>query len=242
MHLGRHIAHLRQPDVQRIQPRHTSVNKVEASALGPFPAGWLRASRRRSCKRKNPQQFPAGGPLVVRRSGSEVALNANVEGGGVLVVEGKGLNRLRSTRRERGTAREALGQMGPDGFSRERQVLDRRPSGHDTQHRDGVVRIAGISYTLAGDHGAESTTYIGRRSGVIPHPARTAEQAARPIWIPVVVEGTTDTVGCGQMDRAIAAVSRRKPDTVRGRAEADGAAGSKLTGNTAEHQEVRGRT
>src|SRR3979490_580909 len=65
-------------------------------------------------KRKGPGSFLPGVLLerVVRRSGSEVTLNANVERHGVLVFGGPTQDRLWRTGREGGEAREVLVQMG----------------------------------------------------------------------------------------------------------------------------------
>src|SRR5271165_5809154 len=54
---------------------------------------------------------------------SEIPLHPNGEERGVLVVIGPGLNRLRRARREGGRAREALLQVHPAEFGREREVL-----------------------------------------------------------------------------------------------------------------------
>src|ERR1700694_3556423 len=89
---------------------------------------------------KRPRQFPAGSSLrVVRRSGSEVTLNANVERHGVLVLVGPSLDRLWRTGREGGEAREVLAQMGPHRFGREREVRNRSPSGDPTNLGDVEV-------------------------------------------------------------------------------------------------------
>src|ERR1700744_4645827 len=103
--------------------------------------------------KKNPRQLPAGdspGGLyqVVR---SEVALNANVERNSVLALEGVGSDRLRGNRAERGRSLEAGVGVGPDGFRRERQVLDGGPTGHKAQLRERVVRVAGVGHVLAGN-------------------------------------------------------------------------------------------
>ena len=57
--------------------------------------------------------------------------------------------------------------------------------------------------------------------------------------IKVVVESTTDTERFGQMDRTVATERGRQVNTVRGRTEGKAVARSKLTGNTAQHQERR---
>src|SRR5438105_7392477 len=79
--------------------------------------------------RKKPRQFPAGGfPWrAVRRSGSEVALNADVQADSILVLVFVQSGGLRSRRSLEGRAGELLVEVEPDDFRRERQVLDRGP-------------------------------------------------------------------------------------------------------------------
>src|SRR4030088_217473 len=81
---------------------------------------------------------------LVRRSGSEVALNASVNRRRALVVERPRLQRLRRTGRERGEPGEVLVQHGVERFSRERQVLDGGPAGNHTHHPDAEVRVAAV--------------------------------------------------------------------------------------------------
>src|SRR5260370_36338504 len=85
---------------------------------------------KRSTQRKTPGSFLPGVSLetVVRRSGSEVALNANVDRQRALVVEGPGLGGLRTTRGEDRATHEVLVQHGVERFRRERQVLDGGPA------------------------------------------------------------------------------------------------------------------
>src|SRR6476469_5016707 len=79
---------------------------------------------------------------VVRRSGSEVALNADVQSHRVLVLELVGGGRLRSRRRQNRSTSKVLVEVEEHYFGRERQVLDRSPAGDHTELRDVVVRVA----------------------------------------------------------------------------------------------------
>src|ERR1700710_831779 len=82
---------------------------------------------------------------VVRRSGSEVALNADVERRRALIFEGVGLRRLRSTRAEYRGSREVLVKQEVHRFGRERQVLHWGPAGDYTDLGSGEVRVAGVA-------------------------------------------------------------------------------------------------
>src|SRR5258705_7718759 len=79
---------------------------------------------------------------VVRRSGSEVALNADVQSHGVLVLDLVDRCRLRSRRRNERSTTKILVEVEPHYFGRERQVLDRSPAGDHTELRDVEVRVA----------------------------------------------------------------------------------------------------
>src|ERR1700675_3606890 len=92
--------------------------------------------------------------MVVRRSGSEVALNANVQADRALILELVDRDRLRSTgadarghtgrRNNTGGSGELLVEEEAQDFGRERQVLDRGPTGDHTEHRDVEVGVAGV--------------------------------------------------------------------------------------------------
>src|SRR5712664_2994928 len=124
---------------------------IARDAISRFGFGVVRfapvfppANRCAGRTKKNPRQFPAGGFAwrLVRRSGSEVTLSANVEGHGVLVlilVEGR---RLGSHWSQSGGAGELLVEVEPHHFGRERQVLDRSPAGDHAELRDVEVRVA----------------------------------------------------------------------------------------------------
>src|SRR6478735_2759924 len=98
--------------------------------------------------------------------------------------------------------------MEPLDFARERQVLDRGPAGNDAKLRDVEVGVTGVVAggitgecltRVAGGEGGAVSTLGRRRSGtkqvvvgaaVIPDLRVAAEQAGRPVGIPVVVERT----------------------------------------------------
>ena len=161
-------------------------------------------------QRKTPDAF---GPEfscrdLVRRSGSEVALSANVERDRVLVLE---LIESRSACGaagvERSGTREPLVETRAHHFTRERQVLDRRPAGDRTHLVDGVVRVAaevrrvGAVSLLLRCTGAQNwlLPWSGRGRTAVVHPRSAAEQAGRPVRIPVVVERAAETVGLRQL-------------------------------------------
>src|SRR6476620_4760616 len=73
--------------------------------------------------------------------GSEVALNADVQGDGVLVLELVGGARLGSRSRQYRSALELLVEAEVHDFSRERQILDGSPAGDDTGLIDIEVRV-----------------------------------------------------------------------------------------------------
>src|ERR1700742_3532974 len=141
-----------------------------------------------------------------RRTRSEVALNANVEGNRILVLVLVSRGRLRSRRRDtsRGTGdtSELLVEVEVRDFRREGQVLHRGPAGHDTDHRHVVVGVAGEVRRDVGRSDGR-TELVGRhvapapltlRGGQVSRVAAVAnrspgtEQAGRPAGIPVVVE------------------------------------------------------
>src|SRR5712664_536923 len=221
---------------------------IARDAISRFGFGVVRfapvfppANRCAGRTKKKPRQFPAGGFAwrLVRRSGSEVTLSANVEGHGVLVLVLIDGRRLGSRRGQDSRTSELLVEGGPQDFGRERQILDGSPAGNKTKHRDVEVRITGEirAYNLA-------SRVVGAgeelRSAVIPHGRVAAEQARRPVRIPVVVERTTDTVSSRQMQIAIAAGKRRKIDSISGRTEADALVSADAA--AAEHREARRAT
>src|SRR5207244_601965 len=209
---------------------------------------------RNLAQRKTPGSCLPGVHQSVRRSGSEVALNADVERDGVLVLELVDGGRLRSTGADtrnnttrthtRGGARILLVEVEPLDFRRERQVLDGGPTSDHTELRRVEVRIAGVGHALADMADGERSAVDALRGGQVTHGAVVtdrgvaAEQAGRPVGIPVVVECTTDTPGLRQLETAIAARGDRQVDGVGGHTDADALVS---TGNAGarEHREVR---
>src|SRR5258705_6746307 len=150
---------------------------------------------------------------VVRRSGSEVALNANVQSHRVLVLELVDLDRLRSRRRQRRSTTEILVEVEQHYFGRERQVLDRSPAGDNTELRDVEVRVAAeinrrvnTKDQAIGPSVGKAILALGsgevKLAAAITDRGPAAEQARRPVWIPVVVVGTTETIGSRQLQVA----------------------------------------
>src|SRR6266481_894030 len=102
---------------------------------------------------------------VVRRSGSEIALNADVQSHSVLVLELVGGDRLRSRRRQHRSTSEVLVEVEPHYFGRERQVLDGSPAGDHTELRDVVVGVAGVRNALTSDRSSIGGAISTLRSG-----------------------------------------------------------------------------
>jgi len=92
-------------------------------------------------KRQNPQQLPAGGSVISAKFRSEVALNADVQGDRILVLEVVARGRLGSRRRQDSRTRELLVEVEVQDFRRERQVLDRGPAGDEAHLRDVEVGL-----------------------------------------------------------------------------------------------------
>src|SRR6267378_7658224 len=142
--------------------------------------------------------------LTIGLQRSEIALNANVERNGVLILELVNCVRLRrKSGEERGTS-ELLVEVEPLDFSRERQVLDGGPTGHEAQLIDVEVRVTRVVRRLAEVSSRTGITTSSGREGerrakqelcsvVIPHRRCAAEQARRPVWIPVVVVRAAET-------------------------------------------------
>ena len=125
--------------------------------------------------------------------GSEVALNADVQGDRILVLEVVLRDRLGSRRCESRRPGELLVEVEVEDFRRERQVRDRSPAGDKAHHRDVEVGVAAEVRTEAGGNEGRADEEFCRV--VIVDLGVAAEQAARPVGIPVVVVGTTDTPG-----------------------------------------------
>src|SRR5258708_8245286 len=229
---------------RRVVPGKTSSNKWRAggNALGRVEP--------QSAAHEKPRTVSGRGSGVdsVGRSGSEVTLSANVEGHGVLVLGVGGGRWVGGRRGERGGAGEILIEVGGHGFGRERQVLDRSPAGDHTKLRYVVVRVAAEirgsirgRQLVAGDV-IRAVLALGRGdiggAAVISHRRPASEQAGRPVWIPVVVERTADTIGRGQLEIAGTAENGRKIHGIRGRTEAKALVGAIAA---AEHREARRR-
>src|SRR5205085_6561868 len=131
-------------------------------------------------QRKIPGSCLPGILQSVRRSGSEVALNADVERDGVLVLELVDRARLRSARTT-GNRRSRSGQaravahplveVEPLDFRRERQVLDGGPTGDHAELSRVEVRIAGVGHALASMSDGERGAVDALRGGQVTHGA-----------------------------------------------------------------------
>ena len=178
-------------------------------------------------EKKTPGSFLPGAFLImisVGRLGSEVALNADVQADSVLVLVLVDRGRLRSSRGQKGRADELLVKMEPHHFRRERQVLDGSPAGDQTELRDVVVGVAAVVCARIGQ--LDGRVVVGTPltlprgevgvAAAVPNRSVGAEQAGRPVGIPVVVECTTDTVRGNQLD-----IAARREDAVGSLAEAD---------------------
>ena len=94
--------------------------------------------------KQNPQQSPAGGSVISAKLRSEVALSAEQQGDGVLVLQlirsawlGK-----RGRRLDDDSARVLLVQFRPADVGRESKVLDRGPDHVATDDPDVEVGVA----------------------------------------------------------------------------------------------------
>src|SRR6478735_10551522 len=143
--------------------------------------------------------------------------------------------------------------MEPLDFARERQVLDRGPARNHAELGDVEVGVAGVAACSVSDQcltgvagielgaigalggGVSSTQQVVVGSAVIPDGRVAAEQAARPVWIPVVIERTAYTPGRRQLDPAGTGCAR-EIDAVGGRAEADALVGGSAV---TEHRKAR---
>ena len=138
-----------------------------------------------------------------RQSRSEVTLGPKLQRNRILILEFVHRGRLRRGRRQRRRSGKTLIEMKPHDFGRERQIFDRDPAGNHAELRNVEVRIAGV-----GDSQPRNGCAIGSAVGslgraVIANGRVAAEQAGRPLWIPIMGERTADTVGFRQLDRAM---------------------------------------
>jgi hypothetical protein len=161
--------------------------------------------------------------VLVGRSRSEVTLNAHIERERTLVAEDVGRScgsrlDLESGARRAGRSTRHVGvEVGVQNFRAERQVLDRSPTGRETDFGDreaGVTVRESAVKRICDDTRARSDVACApsRLAGVvIAQLGGTAEQAGRPFRAPVVVERTTDTETLRQLQRgrARSAVVRR---------------------------------
>src|SRR6185295_10263410 len=213
-------------------------------------------------KKSNRRQFPAGGSLEsVRRSGSEVALSANVQEDGALVLELIQSRRLRSGSSEVRAARHLLVEEERADFSRERQVLDGSPAGDHTNLSDvevgvtavgasssrsrGLTRMGGCERSAVDTLSRRDARQIIVRSTIVLDLGVAAPEAGRPVGIPVVVERTTDTPSAGQDDAAATRTRSKRAgrsiEAIRGVAETNALIAAGKAGVT-EHCEARRRT
>src|SRR5215207_4699055 len=139
----------------------------------------------------NPRQLPPG---VLRCSGSEVALGSELNQDRVLILELVERGRLRSARCEHRRAGHLLVEVEPLDFARERQVLDRGPTGNHAKLRGVEVGVTGVgtrSLTRMADAEGSAVSALGRGAvsgaAVVPDGRVAAEQAGRPVRIPVVI-------------------------------------------------------
>ena len=101
--------------------------------------------------------------------------------------------------------------MEPKDFCREGKALDRGPTGDHAKLRRVKGRVAGVGHAQAGVAEAERGAVDALRGSQVTHgavvsdPSIRTEQTRRPVGIPVVVEGATDTPGLGQLQLAVAA-------------------------------------
>ncbi len=182
---------------------------------------------------------------------SEVTLSAELDRHvALLVLEivGASIDREGASHRTGHRSPHVAIELGVHDFVREGQVLDRSPAGGHADFSQGEARITRryARTTIAGRLKIGGAPKILPRA-VVAHAGDTAEQAARPVGIPVVVERTTDTPRGGEIDAALA---RTAKNTVADGAEHDraGAAGGvrdeevRTTERTVPTERVLGRT
>src|SRR5258708_11860052 len=127
-------------------------------------------------------------------------------------------------------------------FGRERQVLDRSPTGDHADLEGVEVGVTGVANTLTRMAESKGRAILTLRSGQIADRAiksygrRGAPHAGRPIGIPVVVERTAETVSRRQLEVAGTAEDHRKVHSVRGHTQPDALISDAAA---AEHREVR---
>src|SRR5262249_46535506 len=138
-----------------------------------------------------------------------------------------------------------LVEVEPQDFRREREVLDGSPAGYKTELRDVEVGVASVVdgfvcriVTSCRSAGAVERAIYGLGSVVVTNSRIAAEQAGRPVGVPVVVEGTTDAEGFGEVETTVTAKERGQPHRVGSDTEANALVGTGTAG-AAEHREVR---
>src|SRR6185369_17258944 len=113
--------------------------------MGRLPFGHRRPASQGTRNGESPRQFPAGGfPGVSSLSGSEVALNANVQEDSALVLVLVPCGRLGSRPGQNGRTRELLVEEERTDFTQGRQVLDGSPTRDQTDLSDVEVGVAAI--------------------------------------------------------------------------------------------------
>src|SRR3954452_12939225 len=137
--------------------------------------------------RKKPRRYPAGAASYPKTQsedqGLPVALGANEQAVGVLVLQLISRCRLGNARerRRRDHARVLLVKVAVGEVSREGQVLDGGPAGDDTDLADVEVRVAGAGQGR--ERGAAADHALGR-AAVINGSPRTIERRV-PVRAPV---------------------------------------------------------
>src|SRR3954454_22431142 len=151
-------------------------------------------------QKKKPRRFPAGAFYQVVGPNLPVALSAEEQGNGVLILQLVGCKRLtRRTGRSNGAndTRILLVDTGPGNLSRERQVLDRGPAGDETHRADGEVRVTTRHTGNAAEHATSTTGAADRGLGQGTELGLGVSTVDRgvPVGVPVVGVRTAEAPG-----------------------------------------------
>src|SRR5262249_23655083 len=104
--------------------------------------------------------------------------------------------------------------------------------------RDVEVRVAAEVGADCAEAGSQQDgADVGFRGPVVTDPGIAAEQAGRPVRIPVVVERTADAPGCRQMKRSVTPVDDGEEDGIAHRTEGDALISTRKA-RSAEHRKA----
>src|SRR3954454_18626051 len=213
------------PSPRRSFDRVTTSDRAMDSDA-PTRSPWGGGKNKHHRQKKKPRRFPAGAFYQIVRPNLPVALSAEGQGNGVLILQLVGCKRLaRRTGRSNGAndTRILLVDTGPGNVSRERQVLDRGPAGDETHRADGEVRVTTRHTGNAAEHATSTTGAADRGLGQGTELGLGVSTVDRgvPVGVPVVGVRTAEAPG---LDRFLLAA--RDEHGVRSIGEADALVGN----------------